>query len=254
METITAEAFIDNCQQAEDAETRARGRHVEIAMGRIASRVEIVMKGEPNQALAFVEANNDNVAYLSYDVTSDKETTLHALLHEADHNRLKFWDLPVLDNFTTDHAEILEAGCGFSLLNATDNVSLMEGFHEMLTIKRNGVDNQVAYKQTEVPAAQKLEKLGWRVLGISLFKIYQSGNHEKMARTLKTLADQCLMLKAAAQITDTSQRLLVETKIQQSTVEVTNAPSAQTIIDTYQAEIMLETLFASTASTKTRAA
>jgi hypothetical protein len=249
MESVEARIFIDNCQQSADTETRARGRNVEVAMGGIRSRVEIVFSGGADNALAFVEANNDNVAYLSYETTGDKDTTKHALLHEDDHNRLKFWDLPLTDNFTQDHADILAEGVGLSLAETSENIGLMEGFHEMLTIERDGVDQDVGYNAKEVPAAQKLERLGQQVLGVSLYSIYKSGNHDLMAQTLKNLADRCLLLKSASEITDVPERLQVEARLQSIEISITNIEKAESVVDQIRAEIIAETMTQGAANT-----
>ena len=160
------------------------------------------------------------------------------------HNKLKFWNLPVPENFTENHSDVLEAACQFSLLNGDDNKGLMEGFHEMLIIERKGIDSKVAYVHREVPAAQKLDNLSQQLLGTSLFSIYKSGDHEPMARTLKRLADRCLLFRAATEIEDQTTKSLVEVKISRFEVEIDSAEDAAVAVDQLEAETVIERLTA----------
>lgn len=222
---------------------KKRAQNLENALSGISSDVEVVLSGSPKNALAFVESNSEQKNYIAVETLDDKGTSRHGLVHEDLHNKVQFWGLPLTESFTQNHSDILAKGAKLSLLE--DNTALMEGFNEMATIKKVGVDHQVAYNRQEVPAAQKLETLAQKILGISLLDIYLTGNKFKFANTLKQLADKCLLLEnSAKKFTDDKEMMRkVDREIYRNNLEVTNLQNADEIVDKIESEILIREIY-----------
>lgn len=243
MEQIRATDFIEGAKSSDDFEIQQKGKAVEAAQTQTSDQIWVVLDGAPESAIAFVEGNAKREMFLNFNYLDSIQTAKHAAQHEANHNKVKFWEIPTLDRFSSDHDRVINKAIGLAAV--ADSIALMEGFNEDLTINQVGIDPKVAYLYKEVPAARQLEKLCNEITGASLTEAYAQGNHKLFAERLQTLADKLLLIEATKEGGySQAEQTLIRDEILASAVRVRNGAQAEKIVDAIYTEQAKEALMA----------
>lgn len=243
MSQIEALDFIEMASESSNFELQQKGRAVEAARAQTSDLIWVVLAGAPSGAMGWVETNARSEQFLNFDYLDSTATARHTAKHEDNHNRIKFWDIPVLESFTSDHDDIIQEFIGLAAVK--DGVALMEGFNENLTIEQVGIDPKVAYLYKEVPAARELEKLCRSLTGTSLTEAYAQGAHKTFATRLQTLAHKLLLLKAVTQTGyKQAEQKSIEAEILSTDLTPKTTLEAAEMVDQIYAKQITDALFA----------
>jgi len=155
-------------------------RHLEILekRGETHRKIEAVTSGTCNvfRGTAFgdsrVAGYNNGQSHLREDILDDYGFALHVKKHEDLHG-VVMKDVNITKYLTADQLRALSNAVNEPALAS---INLMEGFTELLNVRKNGKDERCDYLKKEVPAAEKLDNFARRHARMSLASAFGQGN------------------------------------------------------------------------------
>lgn len=169
-------------------------RHLEILeqRGETHRKIEAVTGGECNvfRGTAFgnsrVAGYNDGKSNLREDILDDYGFALHVKRHEDLHG-LVMKDVNIAKYLTANQLRALSKAINEPALAS---INLMEGFTELINVRKNGKDQRCDYLKKEVPAAQKLDELAVKKNNISLSDAFARNDAAMFYFMVVKLAEQ----------------------------------------------------------------
>lgn len=189
--TETAAEILD--EEAKELQREER-RHLEILeqRGETHRKIESVTGGECNvfRGTAFgnsrVAGYNDGQSHLREDILDDYGFALHVKRHEDLHG-VVMKDVNISKYLTPEQLRALSKAVNEPALAS---VNLMEGFTELINVRKNGKDERCDYLKKEVPAAQKLDELAAKKINISLSPAFARNDAAMFYYVIVKLAEQ----------------------------------------------------------------
>ncbi|MFC1748444.1 hypothetical protein ACFL2V_06510 [Pseudomonadota bacterium] len=174
-------------------------RRVEAVTG---LKFDVIVSGVDSNIAAMVETDTGRT-YISESVLDpgSAEFAIYAGHHEAEHKNNRVYSLNLKRKIEADQIAALQGRLSTSDLPSID---LVEGFNDLITMRKHGRNAESGYVDKEVPAAEKLENLCMKITGKSLVEAFESGNKFQFYHRLASLSDQLLLRKALKRVIDTS--------------------------------------------------
>ncbi len=155
-------------------------------------KIEAVTSGTCNvfRGTAFgdsrVAGYNDGQSHLREDILDDYGFALHVKRHEDLHG-VVMKDVNIAKYLTADQLRALSKAVNEPALAS---VNLMEGFTELINVRRNGRDERCDYLKKEVPVAQQLDELAAKKINISLSAAFARNDAAMFYFAIDKLAGQ----------------------------------------------------------------
>jgi|WetSurMetagenome_2_1015567.scaffolds.fasta_scaffold66075_3 hypothetical protein len=211
MEVTTSEKFLDEGQQAQEAlrlhgnalDTKVRrSLEVDVMCSENLKKVEsttglkfdVFENAKPGVA-AFITVGEEKT-YMGKHSLKNLEWALYAAEHEKMHKRTRDFMRLGNEKITVyeDQYDVLKDELQ-SMHVDLEGVNWMEGFTDLLTARKLGVESHSGYAEREVPAAEKLDDLCMEMTGESLAEAFLQNNVPLFTSRLRRLGGMLLMKK-----------------------------------------------------------
>lgn len=200
-------AFVDTVEKKQE---RAKLlRDIERATG--LSFAVVTDKGPANDHMAACIDTRTYKTFITEEMLHPDNRTFafYAAYHELEHYNNKFFHINMKEHLSEDEIDVVDDSIEKSLnLPHLLDIDWVEGFNDLITAERRGENDNSGYKE-DVTAAEELERLALKELGVSLKEPFRMGNETLFFERLEALGHK-LLLKRAIQKAFDAKRATIE--------------------------------------------